>query len=603
MPGRPANLTLAQSLRKSQGSVAGDLTLGVIASSIASYLEKNVDWSAALTASATSAAAIAGAPTAPALLLGAASLSSVLGVRGVLKNRKQAQTLQAQLKHEADHLRETKTDTAYIATVLGRIEDGTSPITLDGPSVTAIAQAVRAAFENQLDTVDGSLEQAFRETLADLYADQQELLERLRFDQYVLEEIRETVEGNTAMLEAIAEDYLQRLRAAEGQNQALRDEHEVKDKLIAGLERRLHEAEAAGRSTEEALAELRAGDPRGLISFLDDQIDRRTADLVELHTERYAAAIAEVDYPTALTSARVIVSLKPSDGDAYNRLGLIHHTQGDYVEALAAFREAERIDRAAFSDEHPKTAIRMNNIGSILKAQGDYAKALTAYREAERIDRAAFGDNHSKIAVRMNNIGNVMHAQGDYAKALAAYREAERIDRATFGDEHPKIAVRMNNIGNVMHAQGDYAKALAAYRKAERIDRAAFGDEHPNVAIRMSNIGNVLEAQGNYAKALTTYRKAEQIFRVVFGDEHPNLAVGVNNIGGILETQGDYVGALAKYREAFGILIRKLGPNSREAITVGSNLRQLGGNPVKDARAIVGNQAAKLLAERLNADP
>ena len=81
---------------------------------------------------------------------------------------------------------------------------------------------------------------------------------------------------------------------------------------------------------------------------------------------------------------------------------------------------------------------------------------MGCYREAERIDRAAFGDDHPKVATDVNNIGGVLLAKGDLEGALQCFREAERIDRAAFGDDHPAVAKDMNNIGAALRTNGTW---------------------------------------------------------------------------------------------------------------------------------------------------
>jgi len=91
---------------------------------------------------------------------------------------------------------------------------------------------------------------------------------------------------------------------------------------------------------------------------------------------------------------------------------------------LRCFRDAERIDRAAFGGDHPKVAVRVNNIGRVLQDKGDIEGALRCFRDAERINRAAFGDDHPKVAIRVANIGSVLQDKGDLEGALRCYREA-----------------------------------------------------------------------------------------------------------------------------------------------------------------------------------
>ena len=74
-------------------------------------------------------------------------------------------------------------------------------------------------------------------------------------------------------------------------------------------------------------------------------------------------------------------------------------------------------------------AVDVNNIGSVLMAKGDLDGALDCYREAERIDRAAYGDEHSAVASEVNNIGSVLSARGDRDGAAKMFSEAVLVRR------------------------------------------------------------------------------------------------------------------------------------------------------------------------------
>ena len=111
----------------------------------------------------------------------------------------------------------------------------------------------------------------------------------------------------------------------------------------------------------------------------------------------------------------------------------------------------------------------------MLKAKGDPDGALACYREAERIFRAGFGDDHPNVAATVNNIGLVLKAKGDLDGALECYREAERIDRGAFGDEHPNVARDVNNIGSVLWGKGDHEAGRKLYVEAFRLLCAMLG--------------------------------------------------------------------------------------------------------------------------------
>ncbi len=332
-----------------------------------------------------------------------------------------------------------------------------------------------------------------------------------------------------------------------------------------------------------------------LIAILADVFQSVVDDIRRLPTQDlYAShAVEAVEHAERIGKIPLTASLA-------NQTGLYFWNRARLDASLAMLRTAERIDRAAFGDEHPEVAINVNNIGRVLHDKGDLEGALRCYREAERIDRVTYGDEHSAVARDVNNIGRVLHDKGDLDGALRCLREAERIDRAAFGDDHPKVALRVNNIGGVLKAKGDLDGALQCYREAERIDRAAFGDEHPAVARDVNNIGTVLSIKGDLEGELRCYHEAERIDRAAFGDDHPAVARAVNNIGSVLSTKGDLEGARKCYREGFRICIRLLGPRALETLTGAQNLRTVGVDPIALAREAAGAEAAEELARLLD---
>ncbi|MEM1110095.1 MAG: tetratricopeptide repeat protein [Planctomycetota bacterium] len=475
-------------------------------------------------------------------------MATLLGVRSLLnaKKTKQAQQIARDLRRQANAV---GAQADRIEDLLIGITDGTYPVSLDGIALAEIRHAVKQVLTEAPDAASlRDLDQEFSELLEDLPQKTYRLLSpELRSIHEKLEAIAE----NQQRFLGIAESLLERAETAEDLAAALRSEKEGLERKLAAAIARLAEAtETAGGDVQAKLNELRRGDARILLDFIEQQIEDKTDDLTELHLERYAAAFAAIDYPVALDSARILAALHHDDSEAQNRHGMMLFTTGQYPAALEKFREAERLDRKAFGDEHPNVAREINNIGTALESLGQYDAALNQYREAERIDRKAFGSEHPKVAIRVNNIGGALKALGRYTAALDHYREAERIDRKAFGAEHPKVAIRVNNIGGALKALGRYTAALDQYREAERIDRKVFGDEHPKVASDVNNIGTALESLGRYADALDRYREAERIDRKFFGSEHPKVAIRINNIGSALKALGRYTAALDQYRQA-----------------------------------------------------
>ncbi len=71
-------------------------------------------------------------------------------------------------------------------------------------------------------------------------------------------------------------------------------------------------------------------------------------------------------------------------------------------------RDALRIDRAAYGDDHPRVAICLSNLAQLLKDMSRLAEAEPLMWEAFRIDCAAYGDNHPRVADGLSNLAQFL---------------------------------------------------------------------------------------------------------------------------------------------------------------------------------------------------
>ena len=61
--------------------------------------------------------------------------------------------------------------------------------------------------------------------------------------------------------------------------------------------------------------------------------------------------------------------------------------------------------------------IQKLEMASTAEKQGRYDEALEAYEDALRIQRAKLGDDHPDVAATRNNLGLVYYSQGRHAEA------------------------------------------------------------------------------------------------------------------------------------------------------------------------------------------
>jgi protein O-GlcNAc transferase len=151
---------------------------------------------------------------------------------------------------------------------------------------------------------------------------------------------------------------------------------------------------------------------------------------------------------------------------AYLGLGAALKNQGKFDEALAAYREANRISPALVEASY--------NLGNAFKALGRLDDAVATYRHAIRIQPG--------LLQAHCNLGNALCEQGKPDEAVAAFRQAIRIK--------PDHANAHLNLGGALLEQGKFDQAIAACRDAIRL-RPDFAEATSNLAFSLNLVDDV----------------------------------------------------------------------------------------------------------------
>jgi tetratricopeptide (TPR) repeat protein len=155
---------------------------------------------------------------------------------------------------------------------------------------------------------------------------------------------------------------------------------------------------------------------------------------------------------------------------AHSHLGTALFFQGKLVEAIAAHREATRLQ--------PDFAGFHNNLGTALRYQGKLDEAVAEHREAIRLK--------PDDALAHHNLGAALSAQGKLAEAIAEWREAARLQ--------PNSAEDHAAVGFGLMETGDLPGALHWVRAALRID--------PAHGYALMELSEVLLVSGRFAEAV-----------------------------------------------------------------------------------------------------
>ncbi len=194
-------------------------------------------------------------------------------------------------------------------------------------------------------------------------------------------------------------------------------------------------------------------------------------------------------------------------GNAYNNLGIIEKTRGNYKKAIEyQLKGAETFKKAG---NKKREAYCYGNIGVVFQRLGDHEKALKNFEICLAIDEKE--GNTRGIGISLNNMANVYHFMGNYEKALKLWYKTLEIDQS-LGNKVGESSTK-RNIGLAYHDLGDREKAMEFYVKSLAQKREL--NQPRSVAKSLNNIGILLRESGDHEKALAYQLEALELRRQV----------------------------------------------------------------------------------------
>lgn len=276
------------------------------------------------------------------------------------------------------------------------------------------------------------------------------------------------------------------------------------------------------------------------------------ADQFRLACEKYGAAGLVWRRHGRLADAAV----------AWRQVGDARFIQGDYKEALRAFKEALGLARAVGSEE--LILEQLNNVGYVNIYLANVDEAASLFRQVQaRLAESRGGGAAWRTRVEAqlrNNLGEVEYARGNlktslsfFERALALWREAR--DRR--GE-----ALALLNSGYSHLDSGSVNEAAQELEDALRLWREA-GDRRGE-ALTLTAQGNLFSHTGDKYTALALHHDAQDIFHRL-GDRQGE-AVTSNGLGSIYEDMNLMQQAVDNYSAALR-LNHELGNRVFEAVS------------------------------------
>jgi tetratricopeptide (TPR) repeat protein len=222
------------------------------------------------------------------------------------------------------------------------------------------------------------------------------------------------------------------------------------------------------------------------------------------------------------------------------RIGRCQESNGQYVPAELAHRQAWSLRKGLLGQEHPNTLTSMNNLGSVLEGQGKYEEAEAMYQQALEGSKKVLGQEHPDTLASLNNLGLVLGRQGKYEEAEAIHREALEGNKKVLGQEHPNTLASVNNLGLVLGRQGKYEEAEAIHRQALEGRERVLGQEHPKTLNSVYSLAHLLAQRHRISESLLLYQRACAGYSVTLGNNHPTTRACYQHYSELCESKGQH---------------------------------------------------------------
>lgn len=255
-------------------------------------------------------------------------------------------------------------------------------------------------------------------------------------------------------------------------------------------------------------------------------------------TAEWAYLVGEID--TATDSLRKILSLRPNDSDATNRLGHVMKLRGNLDEAKRLYA---RVGELAPDDTW--RAVSSGNLGLIEKTRGNLDAAEEYFKKALAIDEKV--GLQEGVATGYSALGSIEVTRGNLDTAEEYFKKSLAINEKLGRPEG--MAYQYGNLGNIERTRGNLDAAEKYLKKSLSINEELGSLE--GMANRYGNLGLIERTRGNLDTAEDDHQKALDIFTQL--NAKAGMANEYHNLGQVQLAKGKLGEAERLFRKALDI--------------------------------------------------
>jgi tetratricopeptide (TPR) repeat protein/tRNA A-37 threonylcarbamoyl transferase component Bud32 len=229
-------------------------------------------------------------------------------------------------------------------------------------------------------------------------------------------------------------------------------------------------------------------------------------------------------------------------------------------QALSDAERAHRHLSATFGPDHPSTLKALSAIAHGRRAQGNAAEAVAAMREAHRLQVERYGPDAGDSLFLQNELAFTLSALGQLDEAESLFADlVERRSRQITRGVSPYLQA-LGNLATTHYRQGRLDAALGAYERAARV-LASDAEVVPQVRSNLERgRGDVLRELGRFDLAEAAYEESERAAAALPANDVRRLALQGSRARLLLATGRDVDGR-ALLDEAISALQTNVAPN------------------------------------------
>ena len=224
----------------------------------------------------------------------------------------------------------------------------------------------------------------------------------------------------------------------------------------------------------------------------------------------------------------------------YTALGLAHHADQRFVDAIAAYQKAIELNS--------QDATAHCKLGETLRAQKRFAEAIAALRKAIELN--------PKYANAHYILGRTFDDQEQWDPALAAYRNSIECN--------PNDAWAYYHVGRALQFQKKLDEAMVALRKAIELN--------PKHAWAHGRLARALRDQKKFDEAIKVHTAGLAINKVQLGPHHVETLQFISSLAGIYAAAGRHADAVQLREELLPLCKANLGSDHADTLKSMSDL-------------------------------